>query len=214
MSQPRIWLKRLGVVAIFSQMGLPPLIFFFIKFSIMGAMLESSHPIIVILMVGNSVLMSAAYIWLVWSVARERVLEGTSPFWYMNEEELIGLMQLVSINSYPEAKEELINYNENKKRLELFNPFFYNHLNHRVNILILIATCLFLLIILPFSLISVSFSFIKIISLVNILTFLQDTFYIILNGVICIFFILFLLSIIGYLIEIMNEDWEEYFNKK
>ena len=29
MSQPRTWLKRLGVVAIFSQMGLPPLIFFY-----------------------------------------------------------------------------------------------------------------------------------------------------------------------------------------
>ena len=155
LSEPRSWLRRFGVIAIFTQMGLPPLIFFFIKLGLLGTMVELGQSLVIFIMVLNSVVMSAAYIWLVWNVSRERILTNTSPYWCMKEEETL---RRFAINNRLEGEEtrqiklKLEEFLLSKNKLTFLKPFFYNHFNHKINGITLMVSMLMLLLTSPLGL--------------------------------------------------------------
>ena len=141
-------IRRFGVIAIFTQMGLPPLIFFFIKLGLLGTMVELGQSLIIFIMVLNSIIMSAAYIWLVWNVSRERILTNTSPYWYMKEKETLRRFTIKNRLEGQETRQIKLKLGEfllSKNKLTFSKLFFYNHFYHKINGITLMISMLMLL---------------------------------------------------------------------
>ena len=73
-----VWLRRLGMVGIISQMGLPPLAFFGIKYVIFLYMVKMKVLVsstILVVMVINSAFFFGAYIWFLWNILRGKAMK-------------------------------------------------------------------------------------------------------------------------------------------
>ena len=73
-----VLLRWFGVIGIISQMGLPPLAFFSVKYFVVRTVIELSIPVcpvLITIMVINSLVMFGAYIWLLWNVIRGKAIK-------------------------------------------------------------------------------------------------------------------------------------------
>jgi NADH:ubiquinone oxidoreductase subunit 2 (subunit N) len=71
-SQVTVWLKRIGILALFTQMGIPPLAFFWTKLIILVGIVKSGKIVIAVVLLVFNIVMVCFYFWMLWNMVRKK----------------------------------------------------------------------------------------------------------------------------------------------
>ena len=70
-----LWLRKVGIISLFTQMGIPPLAFFWAKLLIIIGVINSGKMILVVSLLLFTIIMVCFYFWMLWNISKERKKE-------------------------------------------------------------------------------------------------------------------------------------------
>lgn len=66
-----LWLRKVGIISLFTQMGIPPLAFFWAKLLIVIGVINSGKMVLVVLLLLFTIVMVCFYFWMLWNISKE-----------------------------------------------------------------------------------------------------------------------------------------------